>query len=175
MLSSPVAEHDHVRPGQPSRATAEEFLRLRDLIIAGRAQPGRIRACIRIICRILPQVKRTGSDEMNTHRIAVDCPDDEGLIHAILDAGASAGAGIVGNYSRVAMIFRGTGTWKSESGATPHLGEVGSISVEPSVRIEMQCPEDSMDDVEAAWRKVHPYEEPVIESFPIMARVAGVR
>lgn len=96
-------------------------------------------------------------------KASVDCPDDEDLINALIDAAAAAGAGDQGHYSRVAMVLRGYGTWRSDLGAAPHIGAVGEISVEPSVRIEMRCREDRIAAVVGVWRLVHPFEEPVIE------------
>lgn len=96
-------------------------------------------------------------------KVAVNCPDDEALIQDIIDAASAAGGGKIGNYSRVALVLRGYETWKSEPGATPHTGEVGKVSKEPSVRIEMQCEEEDVGSVMRAIRDLHPYEEPVIE------------
>ena len=59
--------------------------------------------------------------------------------------------------------MKGYETWKSEEGAHPDIGEVGKSSVEPSVRIEMQCPGEKLKEVDQALRKIHPYEEPVKE------------
>ncbi|MGI8846702.1 MAG: hypothetical protein ACR2GX_00315 [Candidatus Dormibacteria bacterium] len=50
-------------------------------------------------------------------KASVDCPDDEDLINALIDAAAGAGAGGQGHYSRVAMVLRGYGTWRSDLGA----------------------------------------------------------
>jgi hypothetical protein len=96
-------------------------------------------------------------------KVAVHCPDDAALVEKLLDAAAAAGGGKFDHYSRVAMVLRGNETWKTEAGANPHIGEVGKISEEPSVRIEMQCDAADVRAVIAALRSVHPYEQPLIE------------
>lgn len=96
-------------------------------------------------------------------KIIVDCPDEAKVIDLIIDAASEAGAGKIGNYSRCALITRGIGTWRSDEGANPYIGKVGEISQEESAKIEMRCPDDRVREVCNAIRKVHPYEEPVID------------
>jgi len=81
----------------------------------------------------------------------------------LIMAMAEAGAGVIGKYSHNAFIVEGMGNWKSEEGSHPVLGEVGKISREPENRIEMVCPEEKLNQVISAIRKVHPYEEPAID------------
>ncbi len=81
----------------------------------------------------------------------------------IIDAMANAGAGIIGNYSHNAFITEGLGNWKSEEGANPAIGEVGKMSREPEAKIEMVCPEEKLNEVLTAIRRIHPYEEPAID------------
>ncbi len=106
-----------------------------------------------------------------TYKIAVNVPvektDEKEQIDKILDVMATAGAGIVGNYSRVAIVLDAYETWRSEEGAHPYNGTVGEITVAKSVRVEMQCPEDKLEAVEKAIRSLHPYEEPVIEIYKL--------
>lgn len=106
-----------------------------------------------------------------TYKIAVNIPveksEEKETIDKILDAMSEAGAGTVGNYGRVAIVLDGYETWRSEEGAHPYNGTVGEITMAKSVRIEMQCPEEKLADVEKAIRKLHPYEEPVIEIYKL--------
>ncbi len=96
------------------------------------------------------------------YKIFIFAPDDERVIEKIIQAASRAGAGKIGNYSECAFITSGTGHWKSEEGSNPTIGEVGKVSVEPQVKIEMICPKEKSKDVQNAIRKVHPYEEPEI-------------
>ena len=96
------------------------------------------------------------------YRIVFDCPDKEKLIDKLLDAATKAGGGIVGNYSRCAIITRGYGTWKSGKGAHPNIGKVGKVSNVSSVKVEMPCARGKIKAVCKALRKAHPYEEPTI-------------
>ena len=96
-------------------------------------------------------------------KLFVFVPDQEGVINAVLAAAADAGAGRIGSYSACAFVTKGMGNWKPEEGAHPAIGEVGKMSREPEVRIEMVCPREKAAAVRRAVRAVHPYEEPEID------------
>lgn len=82
---------------------------------------------------------------------------------AVLDALASAGAGRIGNYDRCGYLLEGTGTFRPLPGATPAVGEVGSVEQVPETRLEMVLPRQSRAAVVAALRRAHPYEEPAFD------------
>lgn len=93
----------------------------------------------------------------------VFCPNDEKVITDVINAASEAGAGIIENYTHCAFIAPGFGNWKSEEGANPTIGEIGTISREAEVKIEMECPEEVAKNVKLAIKKVHPYETAVID------------
>lgn len=102
------------------------------------------------------------------YKVTVNGPDNEDLINRLIDAASAAGAGVIGNYSRVAFVTPGFETWNVGDGAHPHDGTaVGTTRVQPSVRIEMRCNEATLAAVEQSLRQAHPYEEPVIEVTPL--------
>lgn len=82
---------------------------------------------------------------------------------AVLDALASAGAGRIGNYDRCGYLSEGTGTFRPLPGATPAVGEVGTVEQVPETRLEMVLPRQSRAAVVAALRRAHPYEEPAFD------------
>ena len=94
-------------------------------------------------------------------KIFVMCPKEN--TDELIEAMAEAGAGVIGNYSHNAFITPGCGNWKSEEGSNPTIGAVGKMSREPENKIEMVCPEDKLDDVVRAIKRVHPYETPAID------------
>jgi hypothetical protein len=100
-------------------------------------------------------------------KLFVFSPDKEEIITSIINAAAGESAGEIGNYSACAFITKGMGNWKSEEGAHPTIGEVGKMSREPEVRIEMLCPNENASAVRQAIKLVHPYEEPEIDFFEL--------
>lgn len=73
----------------------------------------------------------------------------------------------MGNYTHTATIFKGVGQWFSGKGAHPAIGKVGTLTKQHEVKIEMHCPVAKAKNVDAAIRRVHPYEEPAIEFIRI--------
>jgi hypothetical protein len=96
------------------------------------------------------------------YKITVNCPDNQKLIDMLINAASKAGAGRYRNYSRVALVLKGYETWKTMSGAHPHIGKIGKTSKVKSAKIEMVCSSAKLKSVCMALRKAHPYEEPVI-------------
>jgi hypothetical protein len=102
------------------------------------------------------------------YKLFVFAPDKAEAINSIIEAASKAGAGIIGNYSCCAFITKGEGNWKSEKGAHPTIGEVGKMSREPEVRIEMICPKEKAREVKQAIKAIHPYEEPEIDFVELL-------
>jgi len=98
---------------------------------------------------------------MRMYKIFVMVPVED--TDKIINAMADAGAGVIGNYTHNAVITSVMGNWLSEEGSNLTIGEVGKMSREPENKIEMVCPEDKLEEVIKALRKVHPYETPAID------------
>lgn len=90
-------------------------------------------------------------------------------VDQILEAIASAGGGIVGDYTHCAFTNKGLGRFKPADSAQPHVGEIGAINQEAEVRIETFCPRNIGKKVVSAIRDAHPYEEPVIYIIPLLS------
>jgi hypothetical protein len=80
------------------------------------------------------------------------------------------GGGKLGNYSFCSFSTRGTGRFKPEEGANPAVGKIGNLEEVEEERIECQCEEQVVDDVIAALKKFHPYEEIAYDLFPLETR-----
>ena len=67
-------------------------------------------------------------------------------------------------------FVEGTGQFRPGAGASPAIGTVGELERMPEHRVEVTFPKGLRDDVVAALRTAHPYEEPafhVIETAPV--------
>ena len=53
------------------------------------------------------------------------------------------------------------------SGSQPYLGEVGALSTEPELKVEVTCRVERLEQTLAAVKAVHPYEERVINVIPL--------
>ena len=79
----------------------------------------------------------------------------------------NAGAGHIGEYDNCSYNLQGEGTFRAKKGASPHVGEIGKLHVEPEVRIETVIPIIKKNEVIRSLIAVHPYEEPVYDLYPI--------
>ena len=86
---------------------------------------------------------------------------------ALQAALAEAGAGQIGNYDHCLSISRVQGTWRPLPGSTPYSGEIGRIQQAEELKLEVNCPVDLVPKALKAIRRVHPYEEPVINVIPL--------
>jgi hypothetical protein len=85
----------------------------------------------------------------------------------VREALAGAGAGRIGAYSQVSFTVRGVGRFRPGEGARPAIGAVGQLEEVGEDRIETVCDADVLEPVVAAVRAAHPYEEVVIDAYPL--------
>ncbi|MES2881905.1 MAG: Nif3-like dinuclear metal center hexameric protein [Bacteroidota bacterium] len=83
----------------------------------------------------------------------------EGAASQLRQALFEAGAGHIGNYSECSFNTNGVGTFKAETGANPHIGEVGKQHQEGETKIEMVFPFYLEQQVVQRLKQNHPYEE----------------
>lgn len=77
------------------------------------------------------------------------------------------GAGQLGKYSFCSFSIRGTGRFKPEAGANPHIGKVGKLESVEEDRIEVICKAELVDSVVEAIKDVHPYEEVALDVYTL--------
>jgi len=77
----------------------------------------------------------------------------------VLEAIYKAGAGEIGNYSNCSFTSSGTGTFKPNETAKPHIGKNEELESVTEDRIEIMLPSYLERNVVGALKKAHPYEE----------------
>lgn len=87
----------------------------------------------------------------------------------IIDALASVGCGTIGLYRRCAFYSSGHGTYEPQEGANPMIGQVGMRETTDELRVEMLVPSSAIQDALNALRDSHPYDEPAIDLYPLVA------
>ena len=100
---------------------------------------------------------------MNDRKLVVFVPVDS--VDAVRDAVFAAGAGRIGDYERCSWYTEGTGTFRALPGARPAVGDVGVEERVPELRLETVFPSGRRDDIVAALRAAHPYEEPAFDIY----------
>ena len=76
--------------------------------------------------------------------------------------------GHIGNYDSCMSSSEVIGYWRPLEGCNPYIGNEGEISKEPEVKVEVTVFTEAVDRTIEAIKKVHPYEEPVINVIPIL-------
>ncbi|MFH1313198.1 MAG: hypothetical protein ABIJ00_08215 [Candidatus Eisenbacteria bacterium] len=79
----------------------------------------------------------------------------------------SAGAGRYGLYSKCSFSGSGKGTFLGDKTSNPAYGRPGQMEEIAEERLEVLVPSDRVGKAVAALRKVHPYEQPVIETYEV--------
>jgi len=87
---------------------------------------------------------------------------------AVRDAVFAAGAGRIGDYERCSWYAEGTGTFVPGAGTSPAIGERGREERVAELRLETVFPADRHDEIVAALRRAHPYEEPAFDVYPLL-------
>jgi hypothetical protein len=99
-------------------------------------------------------------------KLVVFVPAD--ALDAVRDAVFAAGAGRIGAYERCSWYTEGTGTFLGGEGTDPAVGEAGREERVPELRLETVFPSERHEEVVAALRRAHPYEEPAFDVYPLL-------
>jgi dinuclear metal center YbgI/SA1388 family protein len=80
-------------------------------------------------------------------------------VNSVLEALYRAGAGQIGNYKNCSFQTEGTGTFMPSENANPHIGKANRQETVQEIRAEVILPVYKEQEVLAALKKNHPYEE----------------
>ena len=91
-------------------------------------------------------------------------------LESVKSALFEAGAGRIGDYDCCCWQTLGSGQFRPLAGSNPHLGQRGIVETVSEYKVEMVCADQAVDDVIAALRASHPYEEPAFECWRLDPR-----
>jgi hypothetical protein len=89
-------------------------------------------------------------------------------LDAVRSALFEAGAGRIGDYERCSWYTEGTGTFLGGVGTSPSVGQAGREERVNELRLETVFPVERQDEVIAALRRAHPYEEPAFDIYDLV-------
>jgi hypothetical protein len=102
-----------------------------------------------------------------TRKLVVFVPPS--ALDAVRNALFAAGAGHIGDYERCSWYTGGTGTFYGSAGTSPAVGEPGREEQLTELRLETVYPDELHEQVLAALRRAHPYEEPAFDVYALIA------
>jgi hypothetical protein len=85
----------------------------------------------------------------------------------IRDELAKIGIGRIGNYDHCMAMYPVQGSYRPLEGASPFEGKVGDISEGTEYKMEINCRRELVEEAIKIIRRVHPYEEPLINVVPL--------
>ncbi|MFZ5912209.1 MAG: cytochrome C biogenesis protein [Chloroflexota bacterium] len=91
----------------------------------------------------------------------------------IRDELAKIGVGRIGNYDHCVAVYPVQGYFRPLPGADPFDGKIGQISETVEYKIEVNCKRELVEEAIQAIRRVHPYEEPLINVIPLVNHLFG--
>ncbi|MFA4857985.1 MAG: Nif3-like dinuclear metal center hexameric protein [Candidatus Margulisiibacteriota bacterium] len=100
-----------------------------------------------------------------TYKLVVYVPQD--ALEKVRAAVCGAGAGKIGDYSGCTFLTHGIGTFVPGKNAKPAVGKKGQINRVGEARLETVVIKSRLPAVIAALKKVHPYEEPAYDIYPL--------
>lgn len=89
-------------------------------------------------------------------------------VEKIWEALHELGAGVVGDYDHVVSFAPVEGAWRPNQQADPYAGEPNELSYGNEYKLEIRCPYEHVSEALALIRRIHPYEEPLINILPLL-------
>jgi hypothetical protein len=120
---------------------------------------------LRILPRDFSDTRRPPMPDFTYCKLEIFIPETH--LSVLQRALQEVDAGHIGKYDSCLSYSPVTGCWRPLDGATPYLGSIGEISAEPELKVEVTCLTARVDETVEAIKKVHPYEEPVIQVIPL--------
>jgi dinuclear metal center YbgI/SA1388 family protein len=106
-------------------------------------------------------------------RCKIVCFVPRGHLAAVQEALWSAGAGVIGEYSKCSFVLDGTGSFEGSAAANPVVGRPGRLEQVAEARVEVVCAERLVPEALNRLRGAHPYEVPAYDVYPLKPAAAG--
>ena len=119
-------------------------------------------ACGKMVCR-----KRDVCEMESVESCKLEIFIPETHLEALQEVLRAVDAGHIGQYDSCLSYSRVISCWRPREGSAPYLGRAGEISVEPELKVEVTCLRAQVDETVRAVKRIHPYEEPVINVLPL--------
>ncbi len=113
----------------------------------------------------LDKLKFLSNFEKNQYKLAVFIPSDN--VEMVAEAIFTAGGGIIGEYKSCSFRSKGEGTFQGSSDSNPTIGTKEKFQTVNEIKLEAIVDQWKLNAVLSAMLKVHPYEEPAYDVYPL--------
>jgi len=93
----------------------------------------------------------------------------------IRDELAKIGVGRIGSYDHCVALYPVKGYYRPLPGADPFEGEIGKISEVAEYKVEVNCRRELVNEAMKVIRRVHPYDEPLVNVIPLVNHLFEMR
>ena len=93
----------------------------------------------------------------------------------IRDHLAKIGVGRIGDYDHCVAISQVQGYFRPLPGANPFKGEIGKIQEASESKVEVNCKRELVSEAIQIIRRVHPFEEPLVNIIPLANHIFDVK
>ena len=104
-------------------------------------------------------------------KLEIFVPEDHAL--NLRDELAKIGVGVIGNYDHCVALTPVRGFFRPLPGSNPFEGEEGKISEVAEYKLEVNCKRTLINEALKVIKRVHPYEEPLINVIPLANYLFG--
>jgi hypothetical protein len=98
-------------------------------------------------------------------KLEIFIPQDHAM--KVADALSEIGVGVIGNYDHCMALIPVRGFFRPLPGSNPFDGEEGKLSEAAEYKLEINCKRELVFEAIKVIKSVHPYEEPLINIFPL--------
>ena len=119
----------------------------------------------------LQNLKFLINQEKNQYKLVVFVPEKS--IAKVADAIFTAGGGIIDEYSECSYRLNGEGTFKGSTSTNPSVGTKETFETVKEMRLEVIVDSWKLNRVLNHMLKVHPYEEPAFDVYPLLNKNAN--
>lgn len=104
-------------------------------------------------------------DSYQHYKVVVYTPEPH--LQLLLKELNSITTNTIGNYKNCFNWYPVNSCWTTLENANPYNGEIGKQTIEEEYKIEFLCNKEDIENIVSIIRKIHPYEEPVIDIIPL--------
>jgi dinuclear metal center YbgI/SA1388 family protein len=105
--------------------------------------------------------------KMGNGKCKIVCFVPRSHLSAVQEALWSAGAGVIGEYSKCSFVLDGRGSFEGSAASNPAVGQAQRLEQVDEARLEVVCPETLVGEAVERMRQAHPYEEPAVDVYPL--------
>ncbi|MEB2334167.1 MAG: hypothetical protein OZ914_07620 [Anaerolineaceae bacterium] len=99
-------------------------------------------------------------------KLEIFVPQDHAM--KLADALSEIGVGVIGNYDHCVALTPVRGLFRPMEGANPFEGKVGELNEVAEYKLEVNCKRELVQDAVEVIKRVHPYEEALINVIPLV-------